>query len=101
MGRIDEVTKIKGMFVHPRQVDEVAGAFPEITRCQVVVRLKGHDDEMILRVELASGAYPDTLVTVLKEKAKDLLKVTPMIEVVPSGTIAEGAKRILDERRWS
>ena len=100
MGRVDEVTKIKGMFVHPRQVDEVGRAFPEVQRCQVVVRLKGHDDEMTFRVELASGVEPDALLTKLKEKAKDLLKIRANVEVVPPGTIADGAKKILDERRW-
>ena len=100
MGRVDEVTKIKGMFVHPRQVDEVAAAFPEVTRYQVVVRLKGHDDEMAFRVELASGVEPEPLLAKLKEKTKDLLKIRATVEAVPPGTIAEGAKKILDERRW-
>jgi phenylacetate-CoA ligase len=100
MGRVDEVTKIKGMFVHPRQVDEVAAVFPEIRCCQVVVRLRGHDDEMTFRVELASGVEPEPLLSKLKEKSKDLLKITADVEVVPPGTIAEGAKKILDERRW-
>jgi len=100
MGRVDEVTKIKGMFVHPRQVDEVVGAFPEVTRYQVVVRLKGHDDEMAFLVELASGVEPEPLVAKLKENIKDLLKIRATVEVVPPGTIADGAKKILDERRW-
>jgi len=101
MGRVDEVTKIKGMFVHPRQVDEVAAVFPEIRRYQVVVRLKGHDDEMTLRVELEGGRASETVVAKLQEKAKELLKVRANIEVVPPGTIPEGAKKILDERRWN
>lgn len=101
MGRVDEVTKIKGMFVHPRQVDEVVGAFPEVRRGQVVVRLKGHDDEMTLRVELASGVRAEPLLTKLKEKIKDLLKITAHVETVPQGTIADGAKKIHDERRWN
>ena len=101
MGRVDEVTKIKGMFVHPRQVDEVARAFPEVRRYQVVVRLRGHDDEMTLRVELASGVEPEPLLTKLTEKTKDLLKIRAHVEAVPSGTIADNAKKILDERRWN
>jgi len=100
MGRVDEVTKIKGMFVHPRQVDEVVGAFPEVKHYQVVVRLKGHDDEMVFLVELASGVEPEPLLAKLKEKTKDLLKIRATVEAVPPGTIADGAKKILDERRW-
>jgi phenylacetate-CoA ligase len=100
MGRVDEVTKVKGMFVHPRQVDEVMGVFPEVRRHQVRVRLKGHDDEVTFLVELASGAPAEPLVTRLKGRIKDLLKLTAIVEVVPSGTLPEGAKMILDERRW-
>ena len=100
MGRVDEVTKIKGMFVHPRQVDEVVAAFPEVIRYQVVVRLKGHDDQMAYLVELASGVKPEPLLTKLRDKTKELLKITANVEVVPPGTIVEGAKKILDERRW-
>ena len=100
MGRVDEVTKIKGMFVHPRQVDEVVAAFSEVLRYQVIVRLKGHDDQMAFLIELASGVEPEPLLTKLRDKTKDLLQITANIEVVPPGTIAEGAKKILDERRW-
>ncbi len=100
MGRVDEVTKIKGMFVHPRQVDEVVGAFSEVKGYQVIVRLRGHDDEMTLRVELASGVEPEPLLTRLRAKVKDLLKITAKVEAAPSGTIPEGAKKILDQRRW-
>ena len=100
MGRVDEVTKIKGMFVHPRQVDEVVTAFPEVIRYQVVVRMKGHDDQMAFLIELTSGVEPEPLLTKLRDKAKELLKITASVEVVPPGTIVEGAKKILDERRW-
>ena len=101
MGRVDEITKIKGMFVHPRQVDEVVAAFPEVIRYQVVVRLKGHEDQMAFLIELASGVEPEPFLTRLRDKTKELLKITASVEVVPPGTIAEGAKRILDERRWN
>jgi phenylacetate-coenzyme A ligase PaaK-like adenylate-forming protein len=89
------------MFVHPRQVDEVVAAFPEVIRYQVVVRLKGHEDQVAFLIELASGVEPEPFLTRLRDKTKELLKITASVEVVPSGTIAEGAKKILDERRWN
>jgi phenylacetate-CoA ligase len=101
MGRMDEVTKVKGMFVHPRQVDEVVAAFPEVRRCQAVVRLKGHDDELTLRVECEGGRASEAVVARLEARAKELLKVRARVEVVPPGTIGEGARTILDERRWN
>jgi phenylacetate-CoA ligase len=100
MGRVDEATKIKGMFIHPRQVEEVAAAFSEVQCCQVVVRLRGLDDDMIFRVELANGIEPEPVVAKVREKVKDLLKVRAKVEAVPPGTIIDRAKRILDERRW-
>jgi phenylacetate-CoA ligase len=100
MGRVDEVTKVKGVFVHPRQVDEVMAAFPDVRRHQVLVRLKGHDDQMTFLVELESGAPAELVATRLKDRIKDILKLTAIVEVVPPGTIGEGAKTILDERRW-
>jgi phenylacetate-CoA ligase len=101
MGRIDEVTKVKGMFVHPGQVDEIAGTFPEVRRCQVVVRHKGRDDDMVFRVELDTGASPEALLVRLSERVREVLQIRGQVEVVPHGTIADGAKTIVDERRWS
>jgi len=100
LGRVDEITKIKGVFVHPRQLDALAEAVPEVRRCQIVVRLRGHEDEVSLRVELEGGMASMPVMARLREQAKAILRVSPTVEVVPPGTIAEGAKAILDERRW-
>src|SRR4030066_747919 len=52
LGRVDQATKVRGLFVHPGQVDEVAGKHREIAREQVVVTRKEHKDEMTNREEL-------------------------------------------------
>src|SRR5207302_11493177 len=51
-GRADEVTKVRGMFIHPRQADEVASRAQGVERFQVVVGRQGHEDTLTLRVEL-------------------------------------------------
>jgi phenylacetate-CoA ligase len=51
-GRADEVTKVRGMFIHPRQADEVAARTPGGARFQVVVDREGHQDTLTFRVEL-------------------------------------------------
>ena len=57
-GRADEVTKVRGMFIHPRQADEVASRARGVQRFQVVVGRQGHEDTLTLRVELAPGTDP-------------------------------------------
>src|SRR4029450_12293235 len=51
-----EVTKVRGMFVHPRQADEIAARFPGVTRWQVVVTRDGHQDRLEVHIQLAPGA---------------------------------------------
>ena len=54
MGRADQTTKIRGMFVHPKQVDEVVKRFPELQRARLVVSGEMANDVMTLKVESAS-----------------------------------------------
>src|SRR2546430_16270768 len=54
-GRADEVTKVRGMFIHPRQADEIVARVGGVTRFQVVVDREGHQDTLTFRVELAGG----------------------------------------------
>ena len=59
MGRADQRTKVKGMFVDPKQVDAVVKSVPGVARARLVVDRKGDADAMTLMVEPASGATPD------------------------------------------
>ncbi len=99
-GRADEVTKVRGMFIHPRQVDEVAGRAGGVARCQAVVGRDGHQDTLTLRVELAPGADGTGVSAALQSAIRDVMKLRGTVEIVPAGSIPEGAKRIADERKW-
>lgn len=99
-GRADEVTKVRGMFIHPRQVDEVAARFPAVTRYQAVVTRESHRDALTLNVELGRGADPDAVRARLVEAIRGVMKLRGEALVVPPGAIAEGAKRIDDRRKW-
>ncbi|MGH7359999.1 MAG: phenylacetate--CoA ligase family protein, partial [Candidatus Methylomirabilales bacterium] len=99
LGRVDEVPKIRGMFVHPRQVEEALAAFPEVIRFQMVVSHRDHDDVLTVKVTLTGPAAPglaDRIALALREKVK--LRAT--VEVVEVATLPEGAKRVLDLRTW-
>ncbi len=55
MGRADQTTKVKGMFVHPAQVAEIVGRHPEIAKARLVVDNAGGNDRMTLHVEVTAG----------------------------------------------
>jgi phenylacetate-CoA ligase len=99
-GRVDEVTKVRGMFIHPRQVDETAAKGGGATRAQAVVTREGHDDVLTLRVELAPGKDPAAAATSLTSAIREIMKLRGKVEVVPAGTIPENAKKVDDQRKW-
>jgi phenylacetate-CoA ligase len=99
-GRADEVTKVRGMFIHPRQADEVVARVGGVERYQVVVGREGHQDTLTLRVQLAAGAEPDAVRGRLESAIRDVMKLRGAVEVVASGGIADGAKKIADVRTW-
>jgi phenylacetate-CoA ligase len=99
-GRADEMTKVRGMFVHPRQADEIAARFPAVTRWQVVVTREGHQDGLAFHVELAAGTSAEQVSAGMVEAIRDVMKLRGEIRVVPPGTIPASAKKIDDRRTW-
>ena len=99
-GRADEVTKVRGMFIHPRQADEVAARVTGVVRYQVVVGREGHQDTLTMVTELGPNAVAETARPALEAAIRDIMKLRGSVEVVPSGTIQEGAKKIDDRRTW-
>ncbi|MBI1894245.1 MAG: AMP-binding protein [Candidatus Rokubacteria bacterium] len=100
-GRADEVTKVRGMFIHPRQADEVVARFREVARYQVVVTRTGHQDQMTFQVELGEeGVASPELIGRLESAIREVMKVRGEAVIVPGGTIPEGAKKIADQRKW-
>lgn len=99
-GRADEVTKVRGMFIHPRQADEVVARFPAVTRYQVVVTRHDHQDAMTFEVELGQGGDPAEVQAGMPEAIYEVMRLRGEVRVVPPGTIPEGARKIADERKW-
>lgn len=99
-GRADEVTKVRGMFIHPRQADEVAARAPGVARYQVVVGRHGHQDTLTFRAELSPGADAGPLTSALEAAIRDVMKLRGDVQIVGAGTIAEGVRKITDERTW-
>jgi phenylacetate-CoA ligase len=99
-GRADEVTKVRGMFIHPRQADEVAARVPGIARHQVVVTRHEHQDQLTFTVELRPDAERAGLEPTLVAAIRDVMKLRGDVQVVAPGTIPETARKIDDQRKW-
>ncbi len=99
MGRADQRTKIKGMFVDPRQVAELVRRHPEIARARLVVTRDGESDAMALRVETANGGAPDP--AALGASLRDVTKLGGGVEIVPPGSLPNDGKVIADERDYN
>lgn len=99
-GRADEVTKVRGMFIHPRQADEVVAKAASVARYQVIVGREGHQDTLTFRLELKPNADAAAVKSAVQTAIRDVMKLRGAVEVVPAGTIPDGAKKIADERKW-
>ena len=101
LGRTDQVTKVKGTFIHPWQTDELMAKYPEVDKYQVVVSRSGYVDEMTFLVELADDSVDrDLLKGRLERDIQEALNVKGTVEFVRKGVIFDKHKKIEDKRRW-
>ena len=98
MGRADQTTKIRGMFVHPKQVDTVAKRFPEVARARLVVSGEMANDIMILKVEADTAAQD--LAARIGDAVREVTKLRAQIEVVAMGSLPNDGKVIEDARTY-
>jgi phenylacetate-CoA ligase len=98
MGRADQTTKIRGMFVHPGQVADIARRFPEVVKARLVVSGEMASDVMTLRVEAATR--PEGLDTRIGEAIRDVTKLRAAVELVEPGTLPNDGKVIEDARSY-
>ena len=98
MGRADQTTKVRGMFVHPKQIDEIIKRFSNVSRARLVVSGEMANDAMTLRVESLSGT--DELVSRIEEAIRDVTKLRGRVEVVAPGSLPNDGKVIEDARSY-
>ena len=99
MGRADQTTKVRGMFVHPEQVDQIARRFPEVVRARLVVSGEMANDSMVLKVESAFSD-PQALAQKLAQAIRDVTKLRGEIEVRAPGSLPNDGKVIEDARSY-
>jgi phenylacetate-CoA ligase len=101
LGRTDQVTKVRGTFIHPWQTDELMSKYPEVDKYQVVVTRTGYLDEMTFRVELADESVDKALLKGrLERDIQDGLNLKGAVEFVARGVIFDKHQKIKDERKW-
>jgi phenylacetate-CoA ligase len=98
LGRADQTVKIRGMFVHPGQVADIARRFPEVLKARLVVSGEMANDSMTFRVE-AHGAA-DGLGQRIGEAIRDVTKLRGAVELLPPGSLPNDGKVIEDARSY-
>ncbi len=98
MGRADQTTKIRGMFVHPGQVADIAKRFPEVVKARLVVTGEMANDAMLLKVE--TTAQSEGLQAKLAEAIRDITKLRGDVQLVGAGTLPNDGKVIEDARSY-
>jgi phenylacetate-CoA ligase len=98
MGRADQTTKVRGMFVHPGQIADITRRFPEVAKARLVVTGEMANDAMTLKIECRS-ASPELQARV-GEAIRDVTKLRGDVMVVEPGSLPNDGKVIEDARSY-
>jgi phenylacetate-CoA ligase len=96
MGRADQTTKVKGMFVRPEQIAELTKRHPELGRVRLAVTREGEQDAMTLHAECATPS--DGFEQKIAEALQSVTKLRGGVKLVAPGTLPNDGKVIADER---
>jgi len=98
MGRADQTTKVRGMFVHPGQVAEAVKRHAEVLKARLVVEGEMANDRMTLKVEVAGA--PDGLAAALAASVRDVTKLRAEVVIAAPGSLPNDGKVIEDARKY-
>lgn len=97
LGRADQTTKVRGMFVHPGQVATVLKRFPDVMRGRLIVEGEMADDRMTLRVEAPAT---DGLSARIADAMRETTKLRCTVDIVAPGSLPNDGKVIEDARSY-
>ena len=100
MGRADQTTKVRGMFVHPAQVAEVLRRHGEVRRARLVVSGEMANDIMTLHCEVADAANPGFEVSTLAATLREVTKLRGEVLLVAPGGLPNDGRVIEDARKY-
>jgi phenylacetate-CoA ligase len=95
LGRADQTAKIKGMFVRPEQVAEIARRHPGVGRMRLLVTRVGEADAMVLKAE---SHEVEGAAAALRHSLQEITRIRGEVELVPPGSLPNDGKVIADER---
>jgi phenylacetate-CoA ligase len=99
MGRADQTTKVRAMFVTPKQVSEVVRRHPEIVKARLVVEGETGNDRMMLRCEVRDR--PGGLSEAIVASIRDVTKLRGEVELLAPGSLPNDGKVIEDQRKYT
>jgi phenylacetate-CoA ligase len=100
LGRADQTTKVKGMFVQPGQIAEVLRRHPAVARGRLVVSRQGENDAMTLHCEVAGDPGDKTLAAAVADTLRAVCKVKGEVVLQAPGTLPNDGKVIEDIRTY-
>jgi phenylacetate-CoA ligase len=99
MGRADQSTKVRAMFVTPRQINDVVRRHPEVVRARLMVEGESGNDRMTLRCEVRES--PSQLKEAIVASIRDVTKLRGEVELVAPGSLPNDGKVIEDLRKYA
>lgn len=99
LGRLGEAVKVRGIFIHPHELDRAIARHPQVRRYQVIVTRVGLQDELTVRVE---SDVPDraALAEAVTQSVRDATRLRATVEIIPPGMVWTEDKKIVDRRTW-
>ncbi len=98
MGRADQTTKVRGMFVHPAQIAAIGQRFPQLGRLRLVVSGEMANDRMLLRAECAT--FDASLAAAVTEVIREITKLRGEVRLESPGSLPNDGKTIEDARSY-
>jgi phenylacetate-CoA ligase len=98
-GRVGDAVKVRGMFLHPRQLSALMQRFHQVTRWQAVISRQDHKDFLTLQIATPHGA-PDDIAAQLVSAAREAIKFNLTAEVVEEESLPPNPVPIKDTRSW-
>lgn len=101
LGRADQTTKVRGMFVHPGQIGHIIKAFPTITRARLILTGKIGADAMTLHCEVSDISDAQTISAALVDTAREVTRLRCEVMLVSPGSLPDDGKVIEDARDYT
>ena len=99
LGRVGDIPRVKGLFVSPAEIKGVLAKYPELGRFQMIVERPARADELTIKVEYKQPVAIEDMKERLVSEFKEAIRIMTKVDLVPEGTIPEGAKLAEDRRK--